>query len=58
MKAYNLLYVADYAVMSITVDGEDDWTEEQFTDVGNEILASYVNYPDLFHLDEITEVLQ
>lgn len=57
MKSYNLLYVADYAVMSITVDGEDDWTEEQFTEVGDEMLAQYVTYPDLFHLDGITEVL-
>ena len=50
---YATTWVADYAVMTIVVDGAT--TEEEAEEMSLEILEGYTN-PDLFHLDEIEEM--
>jgi len=50
---YTTLWVADYAVMAITVD--DATNEDEAEAMSRVILASYSD-PDLFHLDEIEEM--
>ncbi len=55
MKTYNLLYVADYAVMSITVNGPEGWTERQFIEEADTVMAGYARFPEQFHLDEVRE---
>jgi hypothetical protein len=51
---YNTLWVADYAVMSITVDSATNEDEAEAESL--EILKEYVIEPDLFHLDEVREM--
>lgn len=52
---YNTLWVADYAVMSITVDSAT--TPEEAEVQSLEILKEYVIEPTEFHLDEVEEML-
>lgn len=55
MRTYNLLYVANYAVMSIHIEAEEDWTEDVIEKAGFGILSMYVKDTRDFHLDEMRE---
>jgi len=54
MKSYNTHWVADLAVMTITID--ECQSEEEAEERSFEILEAYLGEShDLFHLDEVEE---
>jgi hypothetical protein len=55
-KALTYEYVSDYCVVVFRVDGEDDWSEEQFDSAGEFDLADYVKSPEDFHLNDVYEL--
>lgn len=55
-KALTMEYVSDYAVITFRVEGEDDWTEEQFDSAGQFDLECYAANPDDFYLNEVYEL--
>lgn len=55
-KALTYEYVSDYCVVVFRVDGEDDWSEEQFDSAGEFDLADYVKRPEDFHLNDVYEL--
>ena len=46
-------FVSDYAVVTLSVTGEEDWTEEMFDDTAQQELASIVISPEAFYQDEV-----
>lgn len=53
IKAFTFEYVSDYAVISFRVDGEDDWTEEQFDSASQFDLECYATNPEDYFLNEV-----
>ena len=45
-------YVSDYAVITFTVPGMKDWSEEMFDSAANQDLASYVTEPEAYYMDD------
>ena len=48
-------FISDFAVITFTVPGMDDWTEEMFDSAANDDLASYVTEPDAYYMDDCWE---
>jgi hypothetical protein len=48
-------YVSDYAVITFTVPGMADWSEEEWDSAGQNDLESYVTDPQDYYLDEAWE---
>lgn len=55
-KALTYEYVSDYAVITFRVDGEDDWTEEQFDSASEFDLSQYATNPKDYYLNEVYEL--
>jgi len=55
-KALTYEYVSDYAVITFRVDGEDDWTEEQFDSASEFDLSQYATNPEDYYLNEVYEL--
>lgn len=55
-KALTYEYVSNYAVITFRVEGEDDWSEEQFDSASESDLSEYVKSPDDFYLNEAYEL--
>ena len=52
-KAFTFEYVSDYAVITFRVEGEDDWTEEQFDSASQFDLECYATNPEDYFLNEV-----
>jgi hypothetical protein len=46
-------FVSDYAVVTLSVSGEESWTDEMYDDTAQEELASIVINPESFYQDEV-----
>lgn len=55
-KSLQYEYVSDYCVVTFRVDGEDDWSDEQFDSAGEFDLSDYVKTPEDFYLNEAYEL--
>ncbi len=55
-KALTYEYVSDYCVITFRVDGEDNWTEEQFDSASEFDLSEYAKTPEDFYLNEVYEL--
>ena len=55
-KALTYEYVSNYAVITFRVEGEDDWTEEQFDSAGEFDLSQYASNPEDYYLNEVYEL--
>ena len=55
-KSLQYEYVSDYCVVTFRVDGEDDWSDEQFDSAGEFDLADYVKTPEDFYLNDTYEL--
>ena len=55
-KALTYEYVSDYAVITFRVDGEGDWSEDQFDDAAQTDLATYATNPEDYFLNEVYEL--
>jgi hypothetical protein len=56
-KFMHYRYISDYAVVSFTVAGMDDWDEDRFDDASMFDLRSYVLNAEDYWLDDCEEVL-
>lgn len=45
-------FVSDFAVVTFSVPGMEDWTDEMFDSAAETDLASYVTEPDAYHMDD------
>ena len=44
-------FVSDFAVITFSVPGMDDWTEEMFDSAATDDLESYVTEPEAYYMD-------
>ena len=51
-KTLTYRYVSDYAVITFSVEGEDDWSEEQFDSASEFDLGCYVQNKFDYYLDD------
>jgi hypothetical protein len=45
-------FVSDFAVITFTVPGMKDWSDEMFDSAAETDLSSYVTEPDAYHMDD------
>lgn len=50
---YTYRFVSDYAVITFTVPGMKDWTEEEWDSAAQSDLESYVTNPEDYYQDEV-----
>ena len=48
-------FVSDYAVITFTVPGEADWTEEMWDTVAETDLKSYVTTPEDYYMEDCSD---
>lgn len=51
-KFVNYRFISDFAVITFTVPGMSDWSDEQFDSAAETDLASYVTEPDAYYMDD------
>jgi hypothetical protein len=53
IKTYR--FINDYAVITFTVPGQSDWTEEEWDCAAQTDLESYVTTPEQYYMDDTFE---
>jgi hypothetical protein len=49
---YTYRFISDFAIITFSVPGNSEWSEEMWDSAANDDLASYVTEPDAYYLDE------
>lgn len=49
------VYASEYCVVTFSVTGEDDWTQEQYDSASEFDLKMYVTNPDNYWLEDVLE---
>jgi hypothetical protein len=50
IKTYR--FINDYAVITFTVPGQSNWSEEEWDSAAQTDLESYVTTPEQYHMDD------
>lgn len=54
-KIYTYRFISDYAVITFTVPGMEDWNEDEWDTAATDDLASYVTSPEDYYMDDCWE---